>query len=109
MIIMRYFNAKVGDERVSDVVGPSGIGTVNERGSKLIEFECSQINDFTIQSLGIKTILYDNGFGRTTGMEAEKKIDYILIQKRFRNAIKTSNSPPGADCDSYYIPLMGKF
>ncbi|GFN89380.1 craniofacial development protein 2-like [Plakobranchus ocellatus] len=35
-IVMGDFNAKVGDERVEDVVGPSGIGTVNERGSRLI-------------------------------------------------------------------------
>ncbi|GFO14530.1 craniofacial development protein 2-like, partial [Plakobranchus ocellatus] len=27
--VMEDFNAKVGDERVEDVVGPSGIGTVN--------------------------------------------------------------------------------
>ncbi|GFO48561.1 adhesion molecule with Ig-like domain 3 [Plakobranchus ocellatus] len=29
---MGDFNAKVGDERQEDVVGPNGIGTVNERG-----------------------------------------------------------------------------
>ncbi|GFO44312.1 hypothetical protein PoB_007081700 [Plakobranchus ocellatus] len=45
-IVMGDFNAKVGDERIDDVVGPSGIGTVNERGSRLIEW--CQINDFTI-------------------------------------------------------------
>ncbi|GFN92464.1 craniofacial development protein 2-like [Plakobranchus ocellatus] len=37
IIIMGDFNAKVGDERVEDVVGPSGIGTINERGDRLIE------------------------------------------------------------------------
>ncbi|GFN95512.1 craniofacial development protein 2 [Plakobranchus ocellatus] len=45
IIIMGDFNAKVEDERVKDVDGPSGIGTVNERGSRLIEW--CQINDFT--------------------------------------------------------------
>ncbi|GFO01060.1 hypothetical protein PoB_002756500 [Plakobranchus ocellatus] len=30
---MGDFNAKVGDERVEDIVGPSGIGTVNVRGT----------------------------------------------------------------------------
>ncbi|GFO18500.1 gypsy retrotransposon integrase 1 [Plakobranchus ocellatus] len=43
---MGDFNAKAGDERVEDVVGPSGVGTVNERGSRLIEW--CQVNDFTI-------------------------------------------------------------
>ncbi|GFO12823.1 craniofacial development protein 2-like protein [Plakobranchus ocellatus] len=37
IIVMGDFNAKLGDERVEDVVGPSGIGTINERGSRLIE------------------------------------------------------------------------
>ncbi|GFO16980.1 craniofacial development protein 2-like [Plakobranchus ocellatus] len=46
IIVMGDFNAKVGDGRVEDVVGPSGMGTVNERGSGLIEW--CQINDFTI-------------------------------------------------------------
>ncbi|GFN94856.1 craniofacial development protein 2-like [Plakobranchus ocellatus] len=35
IIVMGDFNAKVGDERVEDVVGPCGIGTVNERGNKV--------------------------------------------------------------------------
>ncbi|GFO43075.1 craniofacial development protein 2-like [Plakobranchus ocellatus] len=46
IIIVGDINAEVGDERVEDVVRPSGVGTVNERGSRLIEW--CQINDFTI-------------------------------------------------------------
>ncbi|GFO15252.1 craniofacial development protein 2-like protein [Plakobranchus ocellatus] len=46
IIVMGDFNAKVRDERIEDVVGPSGIGTVNVRGSRLIEW--CQINDFII-------------------------------------------------------------
>ncbi|GFO42955.1 craniofacial development protein 2-like [Plakobranchus ocellatus] len=46
IIIMGDFNAKIGDERLEDVDGPSGIGTVNERESRLIEW--CQVNDFTI-------------------------------------------------------------
>ncbi|GFN99496.1 craniofacial development protein 2-like protein [Plakobranchus ocellatus] len=48
IIVMGDFNAKVGDERVEDVVGSSGIGIVNERGNRLSEW--CQINDFTITS-----------------------------------------------------------
>ncbi|GFO35775.1 craniofacial development protein 2-like [Plakobranchus ocellatus] len=93
IIVMGDFNAKVGDERV-DIVGPSGIGTVNERGSRLIEW--CQINDFTITN--IKTTLGDSGLERP-GDRNRNKIDYILIQKRFRNAVKTSKSLPGAESD----------
>ena len=31
-------NAKVGDERYEDTVGPHGLGNRNERGEKLIEW-----------------------------------------------------------------------
>ncbi|GFO36935.1 hypothetical protein PoB_006344000 [Plakobranchus ocellatus] len=34
---MGDFKAKVGDERKEDVVGLSGIGTVNERGNKVLD------------------------------------------------------------------------
>ncbi|GFN95055.1 craniofacial development protein 2-like [Plakobranchus ocellatus] len=46
IIVMVDFNAKIGDERIEDVVGPSGIGNINERGSRLIKW--CQINGFTI-------------------------------------------------------------
>ncbi|GFN82662.1 craniofacial development protein 2-like protein [Plakobranchus ocellatus] len=45
-IIMGDFNAKVGDKSVNDVVGPSGIRTVYERGLRLVQW--CQINDFNI-------------------------------------------------------------
>ena len=38
VIVMRYFNAKVGDERYEDTVGPHGFGNINEREEKLIEW-----------------------------------------------------------------------
>ncbi|GFO11863.1 craniofacial development protein 2-like protein [Plakobranchus ocellatus] len=63
IIIMGDFNAKVGNERVD--VGPSGIGTVNERGSRLIKW--CQLNDFT------KTTLGDSGLGRAPEIEIKRK------------------------------------
>ncbi|GFO45128.1 craniofacial development protein 2-like [Plakobranchus ocellatus] len=38
IMVVGDFSAKIGNERVKDVVGPSGTGTVNERGSRLIEW-----------------------------------------------------------------------
>ena len=37
-IVMGDFNAKVGSERVENIVGPWGIGEENERGERLIEW-----------------------------------------------------------------------
>ena len=37
LIVMGDLNAKVGDERINDVVGPHGLGKKNERGERLME------------------------------------------------------------------------
>ncbi|GFO26857.1 craniofacial development protein 2-like protein [Plakobranchus ocellatus] len=104
---MGDFNAKVGDERIEDVVGLSGIGTANERGSKLTEW--CQINDFTITNTCYQNHPRRQWTWKSPGDRSRNKIDFILIHKRFRNAVKTSKSLPGADCDSNHIPLMCKF
>ena len=36
-IIMWDFNSKVGEGRVENIIGPYGLGKVNERGEKLVE------------------------------------------------------------------------
>ena len=42
------------------------------------------------------------------GDRTRNKIDYILIQNRFRNSIKSSKSMPGADCESDHAPVLCK-
>ena len=42
------------------------------------------------------------------GDRTRNKIDYILIQNRFRNSIKSSKSMPGADYDSDHAPVLCK-
>ncbi|GFO22708.1 craniofacial development protein 2-like [Plakobranchus ocellatus] len=106
IIIIGNFNAKVGDERVEDVVEPSGIGTVNERGSRLIEW--FQINDFTITNTWYQNHPRQQWTWKSPSRR-RNKIDYILTQKRFRTAVKTSKSLPGADCDSDHIPVCVNF
>ncbi|GFN95723.1 craniofacial development protein 2-like [Plakobranchus ocellatus] len=70
LIIMGDFNPKVGDERVKDVVGSSGIGTVHERGNWLIEWR--QINDFAIANIWHKkTTLGVSGLGKAAEIEVE--------------------------------------
>ncbi|GFO03930.1 craniofacial development protein 2-like protein [Plakobranchus ocellatus] len=83
IIVMGDFNAKVGYERVEDV-GPSGIGTVNARGSRLIEW--CQVNDFTITN---------------TWYQNHPRRQWTWKSPRYRL--------PGADCDSDHIPIKCKF
>ncbi|GFN86026.1 craniofacial development protein 2-like [Plakobranchus ocellatus] len=107
IIVKGDFNAKVEDERVEDVVGPSGIGTVNERGSRLIEW--CQVNDLTITNTWYQNHPRRQWTWKSPGDRSRNKTDYIFIQKRFRNAVKTSKSLPGADCDSDHILVMCTF
>jgi len=43
------------------------------------------------------------------GDRTRNQIDYIMISSRFRNAIKSSHSYPGADVDSDHNPVVAKF
>ncbi|GFN93750.1 craniofacial development protein 2-like [Plakobranchus ocellatus] len=93
---------KDGDERVEDVVGPSGKGTVNERGCRLIQW--CQSNDFTIKNTWYQNHPGDSGLGRAPEIEIETKYITSLFRKRFRNVVKTSKALPGAHCDFDLIP-----
>ncbi|GFO16576.1 craniofacial development protein 2-like [Plakobranchus ocellatus] len=104
---MGDFNAKVGDERVEDVLGPSGIGTVNEQGSRLIEW--CQINDFTITNTWYQNHPRRQWSWKSPGDRSRNNLDYILISEKIPKAVKTSKSLSGADCDSDHIPVMCKF
>ena len=52
-ITMRDFNAKVGRERVDNTVGLFGIGEMNEKGEKLVEW-CTEQN-FKIMNTWFKS------------------------------------------------------
>ena len=45
---------------------------------------------------------------RSPGDIYRNQIDFILINKRFRNAVKQAPKYPGADVGSYHNPLMIK-
>ena len=105
-IVMGDFNAKVGSERVENIVGPWGIGEENERGERLIEW-CKE-NGFMISNTWYQNHPRRQWTWMSPGDRTRNKIDFILVQDRFRNAIKTSKSMPGADCDSDHVPVMCK-
>ncbi|GFN78153.1 craniofacial development protein 2 [Plakobranchus ocellatus] len=73
-----------------------GIIQVYEPTSRLIEW--CQVNDFTITNTWYQNHPRRQWTWRSPGDRSRNTIDYILIQKRFRNADKTSKSLPGADC-----------
>jgi len=103
-IIMGDFNAKVGNEKVADIIGPFGIGEINSRGERLIEW-CKE-HDYIITN----TWFQNHPRRCWTWMSPDKRtrnqIDFILAPKRFRNAIISAKSMPGADCGSDHIPVV---
>ena len=105
-IIMGDFNAKVGSDKVENIVGPCGKGDTNERGEKLIEW--CKANDLTVTNTWFKHHPRRQWTWMSPGDRTRNKIDYILIQNRFRNSIKSSKSMPGADCDSDHAPVLCK-
>jgi hypothetical protein len=44
-IVMGDFNAKVGKEKIENIVGPFGLGEINSRGERLVEW-CKEHNLF---------------------------------------------------------------
>ena len=103
-IVMGDFNAKVGNERIDDIVGSWGLGSRNERGDRLIDW-CRQ-NEFIVSNTWFKNHPRRIYTWISPGDRTRNQIDYILVQKRFRNAIKTAKALPGADCGSDHNPVM---
>ena len=105
-IVMGDFNAKVGNSRTEDIVGPWGLGDRNERGERLIDW-CRE-NEFIVSNTWYKQHPRRRYTWISPGDRTRNQIDFILIQKRFRNAVKSVKTLPGADCDSDHIPVISK-
>ncbi|GFR65686.1 craniofacial development protein 2-like [Elysia marginata] len=97
---MGDLNAKVGNERIEDTVGPHGIGDSNARGERLVVL-CGK-HDYFI------TITWFQNHPRrcwtwmSPGDCGRNQIDFIIAQKRFRK----SKFMPGADCGSDHAPVV---
>ncbi|KAI5735070.1 hypothetical protein M8J77_013749 [Diaphorina citri] len=58
LILMGDFNAKIGNQKVNDIVGPYGLGTQNEAGELLINF-CHE-NSLFVSNRKISSSLIDS-------------------------------------------------
>lgn len=92
-IIMGDFNSKVGKEREAATVGPFGIGERNERGECLIEW-CKE-HKMAVMNTWFKNHPRRCWTWKSPGDTTRNQIDYILIQERFRNSIRSCKSMPG--------------
>lgn len=101
---MEDFNVKVGKERIGNIVGPFGIGEINECGEQLVDwcFENNLIISNTwFQNHPRKCWTWKNPEDR-----ARNQIYFILIEELFRNSIQNAKSMPGADCGSDHVSVI---
>ena len=89
LCVLGDLNAKVGNERTSNITGQYGLGTQNERGERLIEFchesQLIMANSYFKQHPR-KLYSWKSPDGKN-----RNQIDYILINKRFRNCEASKN------------------
>ncbi|GFN92110.1 craniofacial development protein 2-like [Plakobranchus ocellatus] len=107
LIIMGDFNAKVGTEKVYDIVGKHGLGIRNEQGEKLIEW--CQTNNTIVGNTWFQQFPRRKWTWKSPGDETRNQIDYMMISKRYRNASLLAKTYPSADCCSDHVPVVGKF
>ncbi|XP_070168800.1 craniofacial development protein 2-like [Polyergus mexicanus] len=109
-VIMGDWNAKVGrtdnDNHIRNAVGRYGIGTRNERGDRLIQF-CID-NNLTIANTVFKQHIRKQYTWTSPDNRTKNQIDYILINSRWRSAILSAKTLPGADCGSDHRLLAFK-
>jgi len=109
-IVMGDFNAKVGAGIVSEVTGQWGLGTRNERGERLVQFcqEEELIIANTYFKLPARRLYTWRSPRDNPGCACRNQIDYIMVNRRFRNAVKAVKTMPGADIGSDHCLLVSE-
>ena len=103
IILLGDMNAKVGRGREGEVVGPFGLGDRNERGNRFVEW-CEE-NSQVICNTWFRHSNRHLWTWKSPGDRYKNQIDYITINKRFRNAIQDAKTHPGADADTDHVPV----
>ncbi len=104
--VMGDFNAKVGDQRIGNTVGPFGLGNKNDRGDNLLTW--CQSHNLVIANTWFKNHPRRLWTWRSPGDRARNQIDYIMVPHRFRNSVVSSKAFPGADCGSDHVPVISE-
>lgn len=106
-VILGDFNAKIGKGRVKNIVGEHGLGIRNERGEWLMEYceEKDLVVTNTWYQLPPRRLYTWRSPQDNDNHIVRNQIDYILINRRFRNTITKTTTLPGADIESDHNPL----
>ena len=103
---MGGWNAKVGSTKTPGITGGNGLGDMNERGRRLMEF-CQE------NKLVLTNTMFQLSPRRLYTLESRggivrNQIDFIMIKDRFRHSVKLAKTYPGADINSDHNPVICK-
>ena len=86
-VVMGDFNARIGEGRYNQIVGPHGLGARNDRGDTMMEW-CER-TELIVINIWFKQ--HKRRLFTWTSPDAQTKnqIDYILVNQRYRNAVKS--------------------
>ena len=104
-IVMGDFIAKVGGGRHTDIVGSEGVGEMNVRGEKLMEW-CEQ-NDQIIMTTRFTKHPRKLWTWKSLDGITRNQIDYITVNRRYRNTVRDIRTHPEADCNSDHNMHVG--
>lgn len=104
------FNAKVGKGSVGNVVGNFGLGMRNDRGDRLIQFcqETDSVIMNTFFQLPPRRLYTWKSPADSPQKVIRNQIDFIIINKRYQNSVKSVKTYPGADILSDHNLLLSK-
>ncbi|XP_030757748.1 craniofacial development protein 2-like [Sitophilus oryzae] len=107
-VIMGDFNAKVGQGEVEKCGGKFGLGVRNERGGRLVEFwqNKSLVVSNTFFKLPKRRLWTWKSPAHNQDNIIRNQIDFILINDRFKNCVKSAKTYPGADVNSDHNPVV---
>ena len=104
-IAMGDFNAKVGRGRHTNIVGSEGLGEMNVRGEKLMEW-CEQ-NDQIIMNTWFTKHPRKLWTWKSPDRITRNQIDYSTVNRRYRNTVRDIRTHVEADCNSDHNMLVG--
>ena len=95
-LVVGDLNAKVGCGSSGEVVGNYGLGQRNERGDRWVEW-CESWEQIIMNTFFRHHTRHLYTWKRP-GDRVRNQIDYITVNRRFRNSISQVKTSPGADC-----------